>query len=100
MLGREHPDTLTSMNNLASVLNSQGKYVQSGEELLGPKHSSTLTSMSNLAGILANQGRNEEAEEMHPRALELYDNLQGKGATIHADEHEQTCVGAGRTGQV
>jgi len=26
VLGREHPDTLTSMNNLALVLDSQGKY--------------------------------------------------------------------------
>ena len=26
MLGKEHPDTLTSMNNLASVLDRQGKY--------------------------------------------------------------------------
>jgi hypothetical protein len=24
----EHPDTLTSMNNLGSVLSSQGKYVE------------------------------------------------------------------------
>ena len=26
VLGKEHPDTLTSMNNLAEVLSSQGKY--------------------------------------------------------------------------
>jgi hypothetical protein len=26
VLGREHPSTLSSMNNLASVLDSQGKY--------------------------------------------------------------------------
>ena len=26
VLGREHPDTLTSVNNLASVLRYQGKY--------------------------------------------------------------------------
>jgi len=27
-LGGEHPDTLTSMNNLAAVLSDQGKYEQ------------------------------------------------------------------------
>jgi tetratricopeptide (TPR) repeat protein len=26
VLGKEHPDTLTSMNNLARLLYSQGKY--------------------------------------------------------------------------
>jgi len=26
VLGKEHPDTLTSMNNLALLLQSQGKY--------------------------------------------------------------------------
>ena len=28
VLGKEHPDTLTSMNPLASVLSNQGKYVE------------------------------------------------------------------------
>ncbi len=31
MLGKEHPDTLTSMNNLALVLSSQGKYKEAEE---------------------------------------------------------------------
>ncbi|KAI1359478.1 hypothetical protein F5Y08DRAFT_319605 [Xylaria arbuscula] len=30
VLGREHPDTLASMNNLAFVLGSQGKYEEAG----------------------------------------------------------------------
>ena len=32
MLGPEHPSTLTSMNNLAQVLYSQGKY-EAAEEM-------------------------------------------------------------------
>ena len=28
VLGKKHPDTLTSMNNLALVLSQQGKYEQ------------------------------------------------------------------------
>jgi hypothetical protein len=32
VLGREHLDTLTSMNNLAIVLNSQGKYEEADPE--------------------------------------------------------------------
>ena len=31
VLGKEHPDTLTSMNNLALVLSQQGKYEQAEE---------------------------------------------------------------------
>ena len=31
VLGKEHPDTLTSMKNLASVLSRQGKYGEAEE---------------------------------------------------------------------
>jgi hypothetical protein len=33
VLGKEHPSTLASMNNLAAVLWSQGKYEQAEEML-------------------------------------------------------------------
>ncbi|RYP11797.1 hypothetical protein DL767_010722 [Monosporascus sp. MG133] len=74
VLGREHPDTLTSMNNLALVLNSQGKYDEAEqmhrqalalrEAVLGRKHPSTLTNMNNLAKTLRYQGKNDEAEQV------------------------------------
>jgi hypothetical protein len=58
----EHPETLASMNNLALVLNSQGKYdeaeamywqtLQLKERVLGMEHPSTLDSMNNLALVL------------------------------------------------
>ena len=62
VLGREHPDTLTSMNNLALVLNRQGKYEEAEamhrqtlamyEKVLGREHPDTLSSMNTLAGVL------------------------------------------------
>jgi hypothetical protein len=62
VLGPKHPDTLTSISNLAAVLKSQGKYEEAEamnrqtlalkETVLGPKHPDTLTSMSNLAWVL------------------------------------------------
>ncbi|KAI3323837.1 TPR-like protein [Xylariaceae sp. AK1471] len=80
-LGRKHPDTLTSMNNLAIVVHSLGKYeeaeqmhrqtLQFQEEELGPKHPETLTSMNNLASLLNSQGKYDEAEQMHRQALQL-----------------------------
>jgi hypothetical protein len=51
VLGKEHPGTLTSMNNLAGVLREQGKYEQAeemhrqvlglSETVLGKEHSHT-----------------------------------------------------------
>jgi Flp pilus assembly protein TadD len=81
VLGQKHPDTLASMNNLARVLGSQGKYdeaeamhrqaLQLSEEVLGQEHSTTLASMDNLARVLRSQGKYDEAEAMHRQALQL-----------------------------
>jgi tetratricopeptide (TPR) repeat protein len=66
-LGKTHPSTLTTMSNLALVLDSQGKYAEAEtinrqtlevkEEVLGKMHPDTLTTMSNLAGVLNSQGK-------------------------------------------
>jgi tetratricopeptide (TPR) repeat protein len=87
VLGREHPDTLASMNNLALVLDSQGKYEEAeamhrqtlaiGEKVLGHEHPSTLMSMSNLAGVLGSQGMYEEAEAMHRQTLARREKVLG-----------------------
>jgi hypothetical protein len=83
LLGKEHPDTLMSMNNLVLVLSDQSKYEQAKEmqrqvleltaRVLGKEHPHTLTSMSNLAGVLRDQGRYRQAEE-NPQA-ELIDSM-------------------------
>jgi hypothetical protein len=48
-LGKQHPDTLTSMNDLVSMLSSQGKHHDEGRrcidrprKALGKKHPGTL----------------------------------------------------------
>jgi prophage maintenance system killer protein len=88
VLGKEHPYTLTSMNNLANLLSNQGKYEQAEEmhrqalrlkeAVLGKEHPSTLTSMNNLANFLSNQGKYEQAEEMHRQVLGLRETVLGK----------------------
>jgi tetratricopeptide (TPR) repeat protein len=85
--GPEHPDTVTSMNNLAEALGSQGKYeaaeamlrrtLELREKVLGPEHPDTLTSMNSLAGILKGQGKYEAAEVMLRRTLELKEKVLG-----------------------
>ncbi|KFY96798.1 hypothetical protein V500_02302, partial [Pseudogymnoascus sp. VKM F-4518 (FW-2643)] len=59
MLGKDHPDTLASMNNLAIALDKQGKRAEAEamhlqtlklrETMLGKDHPDTLASMNNLA---------------------------------------------------
>lgn len=73
--GKEHPSTLTSMNNLALVVESQGKYEEAEdiyrrvlklmEKVLGWEHPSTLTCMDNLALVVERQSKYAEAKEMH-----------------------------------
>ena len=58
-LGPDHPDTLTSMNNLATGYQAAGKLdlalplfeqtLKLRKAKLGPDHPDTLTSMNNLA---------------------------------------------------
>ena len=62
VLGEEHPFKLTTMNNLAGVLGSQGKYKEAesmhrqtlatNKKMLGVEHPDTLTTMNNLALVL------------------------------------------------
>ena len=57
--GPEHPDTLRSMNGLASIYRSQGKHAQAepldsqileiSRRTLGPEHPDTLSYMNSLA---------------------------------------------------
>src|SRR5690349_19464681 len=78
--GPRHPNTLTSMNNLAELLRNQGRYgeaeplyretLQLSRETLGPRHPLTLTSMNNLAGLLQAQGRYGEAEPLFRETLQ------------------------------
>jgi Tetratricopeptide repeat len=81
ILGAEHPDTLTSMANLASTYESQGRWDQA-EELevqvmetrkrkLGVDHPSTLTSMNNLAFTWKWQGRDTEAIRLMEDCVQL-----------------------------
>jgi hypothetical protein len=79
VLGAEHPNTLTSMSNLASTFSNQGRWKEAEElevqvidtrkRVLGAEHPDTLTSMSNLASTFRNQGRWKEAEELEVQVM-------------------------------
>ena len=87
-LGAEHPDTLTSMANLASTFWNQGRWKEAEElevqtmetfkRVLGEEHPSTLTSMANLASTYRNQGRWKEAEELEVQVMEMRERVLGE----------------------
>ncbi|KAF4627699.1 hypothetical protein G7Y89_g10454 [Cudoniella acicularis] len=86
-LGKEHPNTLTSVDNLATVLESQGKYEQAEEmnrralegkeKALGKEHPSTLMSVYNLAYLLHQQEQYQEALLLYQRASTGYKKTLG-----------------------
>ena len=87
VFGKEHPDTLTSMNNLSSTYWNQGRWrdtevletqaLESRKRILGKEHSDTLTSMSNLSSIYGDQGRWQESEALGLQVLETYKQILG-----------------------
>ncbi len=70
-----------SLNNLANLYNSQGKYDQAEplylqalelyKHLLGDNHPSVATSLNNLANLYNSQGKYGQAEPLLLQALEL-----------------------------
>ncbi|ESU10201.1 hypothetical protein FGSG_12516 [Fusarium graminearum PH-1] len=95
VLGEEHPDTLTSMNNLALTFLDQGRWKEAEElevgviemrkRVLGEEHPDTLISMGNLASIFRNQGRWKEAEELQVGVMEIMKRVLG-------EEHPDTLI--------
>jgi len=87
VLGPEHPDTATSLDNLAGLYDSQGRYAEAeplhrraleiGEKALGPEHPHTATSLNNLAELYRAQGRYAEAEPLYQRALGIRHKVLG-----------------------
>ena len=86
-LGPEHPDTATSLNNLALLYRAQGKYEQAeplyqraleiDEEAFGPEHPELATDLNNLALLYDNQGKYEQAEPLYQRALAIREQQLG-----------------------
>ena len=73
-LGKDHPATLASLNNLAFLYKAQGRYgeaeplykrvLEALERVLGQDHPNTLSSVNNLAALYYAQGRFAQAEPL------------------------------------
>ena len=81
LLGAEHPDTLASMENLATTYSKQGRWNEAEQlqvqvmdmrkKLVGEEYPDTLTSMGNLANIYQKQGRWIEAEQLGVQVMDM-----------------------------
>ena len=86
-LGPDHPDTLTSRNNLAEAYHAAGRTAEAialheatlklMESKLGPDHPDTLTSRNNLAAAYRAAGRTAEAITLHEATLKLRESKLG-----------------------
>ncbi|WP_423202526.1 CHAT domain-containing tetratricopeptide repeat protein [Microcystis flos-aquae] len=80
-LGDNHPDTATSLNNLAALYRVQGRYSEAEplykqalaiwKQQLGDNHPDTAISLNNLALLYKSQGRYSEAEPLLKQALAI-----------------------------
>ncbi|MCK5521695.1 MAG: tetratricopeptide repeat protein, partial [Thiomargarita sp.] len=87
VLGAEHPDTATSLNNLALLLSNKGDYDSAEplyrralairEKVLGAEHPDTAQSLNNLALLLSKKGNYDGAEPLYRRALAIHKQVLG-----------------------
>jgi serine/threonine protein kinase len=94
-LGPDHPDTLKSMNNLATAYQDSGQLAKAvtlhedtlkkRKAKLGPDHPDTLSSMNNLADAYAVSGQLAKAVPLLEQSLQKYKAKVGA-------EHPETLV--------
>ncbi|KAL8858287.1 MAG: hypothetical protein Q9178_005150 [Gyalolechia marmorata] len=87
-IGEEHPETLTSMGDLASTYWKQGRWkeaeglqvgiIETLKRVLGPEHPDTLTTMANLASTYSDQQRWKESEGLEVEVLEARKRVLGE----------------------
>jgi tetratricopeptide (TPR) repeat protein/tRNA A-37 threonylcarbamoyl transferase component Bud32 len=88
VLGRDHPDTLTSMEVLGTITGSFGglaeaepiieRNLEARRRVLGEKHRDTLTSLAHLALLRLRQGRLADAEPLLVQSLEARTRALGE----------------------
>ncbi|KAL8911915.1 MAG: hypothetical protein Q9171_002999 [Xanthocarpia ochracea] len=84
--GVDHPETLTSMDNLACILESTNReeaeelyrqVIESRKKVLHEGHPDTLISMQNLAILLRDPGQHDEAETIQREVVQGWQQSQG-----------------------
>ena len=88
VLGRDHPDVATALNNLAVLYLHQGRYADAEplyeraltirETAFGSEHPDIAASLNNLAGLYLHQGRYAKAEPLFQRSLAIREKVLGR----------------------
>jgi len=88
VLGKEHPDTASSYNNIGIVYDRQGDYPKAleyyfkalniREKVLGKEHPDTASSYNCIGLVYDSQGDYPKALEFHFKALDIYEKVLGK----------------------
>jgi tetratricopeptide (TPR) repeat protein len=86
-LGSEHPDTASSLDNLACVYGKMGDYAKAlplyerslaiREKALGPQHPDTVESLDILANVYVDMGDYTKALPLHERSLAIREKALG-----------------------
>jgi tetratricopeptide (TPR) repeat protein len=87
VLGKEHPDVATSLNNLAGLYRGMGNYSQAEpllqralaikEKVLGLEHPDVANSLNNLAELYREMGNYSTTEPLLQRALAIKEKVLG-----------------------
>ncbi|MFC1573163.1 tetratricopeptide repeat protein [Candidatus Eisenbacteria bacterium] len=103
VLGNEHPDVATGLNNLATLLQLRGKHAEAEplfrqtiamrRRLFGEEHPEIASALNDYATLLQFQGKYAEAEPVFRQALALRRKLFG-------EEHMQVAQGLGNLGLI
>ncbi|MDM8552566.1 tetratricopeptide repeat protein, partial [Desulfobacterales bacterium HSG2] len=88
VLGKDHPDYATSLNNLAELYKSKGEYGKAEplylqaaeiiERVLGKDHPDYAASLSGLAALYVSTGDYRKAEPLYLQAAEIRERVLGK----------------------
>ena len=89
MLGQNHPETASSLNNLAMLLDRLGdlgearplfeRALRIDEKVLGPDHPDTALRLTNLGTLLRKQGSYAEARPLLERAVRIREKVLEPG---------------------
>jgi tetratricopeptide (TPR) repeat protein len=98
-LGPEHPEVVSTLNNLAVLYKSMGNYTEAlplyeralsiSEKVLGQEHPSVASTLNNLAGLYKSMGNYAEALPLYERALSIREKVLGQehpsvASTLHS----------------
>ncbi|MDR2713379.1 MAG: tetratricopeptide repeat-containing protein, partial [Clostridiales bacterium] len=102
VLGKEHPDTTATYNNMAGVYRAQGDYDKAllfyekdlaiCEKVLGKEHPSTAATYNNMAIVYEAQGDYDKALLYYEKALAIKEKVLGKEHPSTADTYNNMAI--------